>query len=243
MTARRRLRPVLAGGGALLLVAIFAGLGLWQLQRRAWKHALIAQVEARIHAAPIPAPGPADWPRISPQDAYRRVVVEGQWLRHGETLVRAATVLGSGYWVMTPLRTAEGTILINRGFVPPERRDATARDEAADDHPVRIVGLLRLSEPAGGFLRSNAPAEDRWYSRDVAAIAGRRGLENAAPFFIDAEALPGPDRYPVAGLTVVRFTDNHLVYALTWFGLALLSAWAAVMVRFRGGEAEKPTAS
>jgi surfeit locus 1 family protein len=142
----------------------------------------------RVHAAPTPAPGRAEWPLLSaPRDAYRRVGVEGRFLYDRETLVRATTALGSGYWVMTPLQTADSTILVNRGFVPPERRDAAA---VGDDGPVRVTGLLRLSEPGGGFLRSNDPAEDRWYSRDVTAIAARRGLGDAAPFFVDAEAAP-----------------------------------------------------
>lgn len=235
-----RLGPALAGGGALLMTALLVGLGLWQLQRREWKHELIAQVEARVHAAPVPLPGRAEWPLLSAaRDAYRRVVVEGRLLRDSETLVRATTALGSGYWVMTPLQTADGTVLVNRGFVPPERRDAAARGETAGDGPVRVIGLLRLSEPGGGFLRANDPAEDRWYSRDVAAIAARRGLGDAAPFFVDAEAALGAGRYPVGGLTVIRFADNHLAYALTWFGLALLSAWAGFTVLFRG-RAEAP---
>ena len=231
MIARRCLLPALAGG---VLVALFVALGLWQLQRRSWKHDLIARVEARIHASPVPAPPRAAWSQLSARDAYRRVIVEGRPLRDRETFVRATTELGSGYWVLTPVLTADGTILVNRGFVPPERREAVTRGETTDDGPVRVIGLLRLSEPGGGFLRSNDPANDRWYSRDVAAIAERRGLQDVAPFFVDAEAAPGPRRYPVGGLTVIRFADNHLIYALTWFGLALLSAWATGMVLFRG---------
>jgi surfeit locus 1 family protein len=219
----------------LLLAGVFIALGVWQLQRRAWKQALIAQVEARVHAPPTPLPARGQW-RAAAEDAYRRVAVEGHFLRDRETLVRATTVLGSGYWVLTPLRTADGTILVNRGFVPPERREAGLHD-APGDGPVRVIGLLRQSEPGGGFLRSNRPADDRWYSRDVAAIAERRGIRDAAPFFLDAEAEPGPPRYPAAGLTVIRFTDNHLAYALTWFGLAALSAAGAVCVlRARAGD-------
>src|SRR5690606_36844343 len=88
-------------------------------------------------------------------------------------------------------------------------------------------GLLRLSEPGGGFLRRNMPAENRWYSRDVAAIAAARGLDDVAPFFVDAEpgAAAGADSWPRAGLTITRFSNNHLGYALTWFALALLVAW------------------
>ena len=95
---------------------------------------------------------------------------------------------------------------------------------------VSVTGLLRISEPGGGFLRDNAPADDRWYSRDVAAIAQARGLDGpVAPYFIDAER-PGPAGYPVGGLTVIAFRNEHLVYALTWFGLALLVLVAAVVV-------------
>jgi len=232
------MRRAVAGGAALAMTACFVGLGLWQVQRRAWKHDLIAQVEARVHAPPIPAPARAEWAAFSPaREAYRRVVVEGRLLWNRQTLVRATTVLGSGYWVMTPMRTSNGTILINRGFVPPEQREAVLQGtERDDDGMIRLVGLLRPSEPGGGFLRSNDAANDRWYSRDVAAIAGRHRLEDIAPFFVDVEATAGSAGYPVGGLTVISFTDNHLVYALTWFGLALLSARGCFIFLFSDRE-------
>ena len=88
-----------------------------------------------------------------------------------------------------------------------------------------VVGLLRLSEPDGGFLRANDPAGDRWFSRDVAGIAKARGLSGpVAPYFIDADATPNPGGWPRGGLTVVRFANSHLIYALTWFGLAIVLA-------------------
>ena len=93
-----------------------------------------------------------------------------------------------------------------------------------------VTGLLRASEPGGGFLRANDPARDRWYSRDVAAIARARGLGEVAPFFIDADATPNPGGYPVGGLTVVAFRNDHLVYALTWFGLAGLSLFGVLLL-------------
>ncbi len=121
--------------------------------------------------------------------------------------------------MLTPLDTGGFTVLVNRGFVPPDRRDKVP----APATPVTVRGLLRVTEPGGGFLRTNDPAADRWYSRDVAAIARRRGLAHTAPYFIDAAATPGAD-WPRGGLTVVTFRNNHLVYALTWFGLAALLA-------------------
>jgi surfeit locus 1 family protein len=90
--------------------------------------------------------------------------------------------------------------------------------------PVLVTGLLRIGEPHGGFLRRNDPKDGRWYSRDVAAIAAARGLSPrlTAPYFIDADATPNPGGLPVGGLTVIAFPNSHLVYALTWYGLALL---------------------
>ena len=93
--------------------------------------------------------------------------------------------------------------------------------------PVAVTGLLRMTEPGGAFLRSNDPAADRWFSRDVAAIAAAKGLADVAPYFIDADATPNPGGLPIGGLTVVAFRNSHLVYALTWYALAAMSAAAA----------------
>ncbi|HEY0859449.1 MAG TPA: SURF1 family protein [Pseudoxanthomonas sp.] len=224
-TARRRWRFAFV---ALLAVACagFVALGLWQLQRMAWKHDLIARVEARVHAAAVPAPTRARWPAVSEAaDGYRRVRVAGHFLRDRQARTQAVTELGGGFWVMQALRTEEGDhVLVNRGFVPPGGTVAPAPEGR-----VAVEGLLRTSEPGGGFLRRNLPEQDRWYSRDVAAIARRLGLPPAqvAPFFIDAEAEPGLRGWPRGGMTVVKFRDPHLSYALTWFGMALLALVAA----------------
>lgn len=225
------------------LTAGFTGLGVWQVQRLAWKTALIRQVDARLAAAPVPAPGPDGWSAISPDadaDAYRRVTVTGRFRNDRETLVQAVTALGAGSWVLTPLETDRGfTVLVNRGFVPPERRDPAQRGAPAPEGVQTVTGLLRLTEPHGAFLRANEPAVDRWRSRDVAAIAQRRGLGRTAPYFIDAAAGPDRDGWPRAGLTVVRFSNSHLVYALTWFGLALMSVAGAVIVLRRKGREDR----
>ena len=99
-----------------------------------------------------------------------------------------------------------------------------------------VTGLLRISEPGGGFLRSNDAAADRWYSRDVVAIASARGLGEVAPYFVDADAAAEPGPLPQGGMTQVSFRNTHLVYALTWFCLALMSAGAAIFLIRRGGE-------
>jgi surfeit locus 1 family protein len=181
----------------------------------------------------MPAPARQAWSAVSrEEDEYRRVAATGTF-DHGKTvLVQAVTERGAGFWVMTPLRLQDNsTVLINRGFVPADRRDPAAR--AASEiaaGPVAVTGLLRMSEPGGGFLRSNDPANDRWFSRDVAAIAAAKGLDDAAPYFIDADATPNPGGLPVGGLTVVSFRNSHLVYALTWYALALMSGASVYLV-------------
>ena len=217
-----------------MLLGLFVGfvaLGVWQIERLAWKTELIAQVDARVHAAPAPAPGPTQWSSITRQnDQYRRVVLKGTYRHDRETLVQALTALGGGWWVLTPLQTQDGIILVNRGYVPDDRRDRATRQAALPTGRVTVTGLMRDPEPGGGFLRSNDPAADRWFSRDVAAIARARQLGATAPFFIDADDTSNPGGYPVGGLTVISFHNNHLSYAVTWFALALLSVAGAVMV-------------
>lgn len=216
-----------------LLALALAGFGLaaWQVQRRAWKHALIEAVDNRSTTAPVAAPGPAQWSRITKElDAYRRVTFTGRFAHDRETLVQAVTERGGGYWVLTPLVGERFTVLVNRGFVPPDRRDAKTRAAGNPGGRVTVTGLLRITEPGGGFLRSNDPKADRWYSRDVAAIATARGLARTAPYFIDADATPNQGGYPVGGLTVIRFSDNHAVYALTWLALALGCLFGAKLV-------------
>jgi surfeit locus 1 family protein len=272
MVARRR--PLLVAA-LLLLVAALCALGVWQLQRRMWKLALIAHVEQRLAAPPVAAPGPDRWPRIGKDDAYTRVRVEGIWRPVKPVLTQATTQLGGGFWVMAPLDTNRGfTVLVNRGFVALEdKRDLTPPPGPVT---VTVTGLLRLTEPRGGFLRSNVPAEGRWYSRDVAAIAqalchpraggdpclhrgahrpdmapslgshqsntlmgalrwgdeGNAHRKQFAPYFIDADVTPGQP-VPRGGMTVVRFPNNHLVYAFTWFGLAALIAFMTWRVTVR----------
>lgn len=231
-------RTVVRVVSLLALALVFIGLlalGIWQIERRAWKLDLIQRVDARIHATPVAAPGPGQWPSISAaRDEYRRVVVEGRLLPAYGVRVQALTGIGPGYWWMVPLQRDDGTVvLVNRGFIAPEVSPDSLR---AMDGKSRqsVTGLLRLSEPGGGFLRRNAPAQSRWYSRDVQAIALAGGLTRVAPYFIDADRDPGVPANvadgrsgPVGGLTVVRFNNNHLQYALTWFVLALMVVAAA----------------
>jgi len=224
-TSHRSAKALLLFVFAALGISLFFGLGVWQLERRAWKLDLIERVNERVHAAPVPAPGPASWSSVNAaNDEYRHVSVTGQFLAGGDTLVKAVTEYGSGYWVLSPFRTGDGfDVLVNRGFIPEEKAKTFS---AAKRGTGTVTGLLRLSEPGGAFLRSNDPSAGRWYSRDTAAIAAARAIGDVAPYFIDADASPAPEGAPVGGLTVISFPNNHLVYALTWFGLAaMLIGW------------------
>jgi len=239
----RALRVILALVAGVMFAGFFA-LGTWQIFRLQWKLALIDRVEQRVHAAPTPAPGIADWRRVNAgDDEYRRVRLSGAYLAASTTWTLASLERGIGYWVLTPLCTADGGIvMVNRGFVPagsggwsarpapaPAAADACARVAGAP--AVTVTGLLRVSEKTSS-LRANEPERNYWYTRDLQAIAKARGLPAVAPYFVDADApsaqveLPGESVRPTGGLTVISFVNNHLVYAITWFGLALMVAGA-----------------
>lgn len=223
-------------GPIILLFALalgFAALGVWQVRRLAWKEALIARVDAGTKAPPVDAAA------IPPASAraleYRAVRLRGVYDPTGLALVACASDLGSGYWVLAPLRLADGRLVyVNRGFLPVGSKAEEAR-RALPTGPVVVTGLLRLSEPGGAWLRANRPDEARWYSRDIAAIAAQGRVRAQDGFFVDArEESPRSANAPVPGLTVIRFANNHLVYALTWFALALLSVGAMVVLWRKG---------
>lgn len=232
------------GPFALTLLAIFAAclfvgfiaLGNWQVHRLIWKRALIARVDERVQAPPVAPPGPDQWSRVTAEsDEYRHVQLTGVFLNDHQTLVWAATDDGSGYWVVTPLRMADGSIvLINRGFAP---ADWCGRDGHCVPGPAgetTVTGLLRMSEPPG-FLRHNNPARNSWYTRDVQAIAAARGLTRVAPYFVDADAGPpeaGEPSWPEGGKTIVNFPNNHLSYLITWYLLAVMVLVASVYVGY-----------
>src|SRR5688572_24998578 len=218
---------------AVLATLGFCALGVWQVQRREWKLALIERVEQRVHAEPIAPPGPAEWASVTRENAeYLRVSASGHFLPGRETLVQAVTTLGGGFWVVAPFETDAGfVVLVNRGFVPLNPQPAGRPGSGNGTAPSRVTGLLRMSEPGGAFLRANAPGENRWYSRDVEAISQAQKLPSVAPYFIDAEATGGDG--PVGGLTVVTFRNSHLTYAITWFSLALLTAAFGALVARR----------
>lgn len=217
---RSRASRIMVALAVMAGVICLCGLGIWQVQRLQWKTDLIARVEARLAATPVPAPGPDEWAGIdAPTDEYRTVQATGRYDYASEVLVQAVTTQGAGFWVMTPLATPDGwSVWVNRGFVPSERRQTADRHQPKGAQQVH--GLLRITQPGGAFLRNNDPADGRWYSRDVAALSAVHPVDNPAPYFIDADAGQA-GQLPIGGLTVVSFRNSHLGYALTWFGMAI----------------------
>ncbi len=225
----RWVQAVLLGVSAVLIV-VFVLLGNWQMRRLAWKQDLIAAVDARAFGSPVALPE-----RFEPdRHAYLRVTADGRFLETAPVLVKAVTEIGPGYWVMSPLQTEAGILWVNRGFVPPDHKDPAQWTAATTP----VIGLLRPDAPKGTLLERNSPETDRWVSRDTQAMSRARQLGPTLPYFVDADAQEPPGSWPRGGKTVIRFSNSHLSYALTWYAMAVLFAAALVYV-VRSGRAPR----
>jgi surfeit locus 1 family protein len=215
---------------ALLAFLVLIGLGTWQLERKVWKEGLIAALDAQLAAPPIVLPPRAAWPSLDQQMAeYRRVTLTVAFDNAKEALVFAAPtafrpdVKSPGYWVFTPARLPDGAVvMINRGFVPESRQDPITRPEGQLSGPHQIVGVMRWPEERHWFTPNDEPAHNLWFARDPHAIAAVKGVGAVAPFYVEQESPAPPGGLPQPGKLVVKLPDNHLQYALTWYGLAIV---------------------
>ena len=231
---------------AVACIAILIGLGIWQVDRKAWKENLIETVTSRIARTPADLPPRARWPQVAQSDTeFSRVTFPAEFLPGEEALVYTSgspfrpDVKVPGYWVFAPAQLAGGSIvLVNRGFVPMDRKDPVTRSEGAPRGTVEVVGAMRWPEGRGTFTPADDPKTNVWYVRDIKAIATEKKWAAAAPFYIDQEAPVPPGGAPLPGKIEVHLPDNHLGYAITWFGLALglagvYVAWLARRLRRR----------
>lgn len=230
-TARKGIRPaaVVVIMMTVILTGLLLALGTWQVKRLSWKLDLIQQVEQRAHAAPVDAPSPSQWASLTnpAEYEYRRVRVAGIFRHQDEVQVYTVSDLGPGYWVLTPLQRDDGSlVIVNRGFVPSDKRDPSTRLEGELPARVEIVGLMRAPETGGLFLRTNDPQNNRWYSRNIVQIADAKSLGTVAPFYVDADETPNPGGLPIGGKTMLVFPNNHLSYAITWYVLAAMTVAA-----------------
>jgi surfeit locus 1 family protein len=233
---------------AVIVFAMLIALGTWQLQRKAGKEELIATLTERLAAPPGALPPPASWPALKRDDAeYRRVAFTATFDESKDALVYAAAsafrpdVSGPGYWVFTPARLADGSVvMINRGFVPQDLASPSARPGGHLAGPIEITGTLRWPDARSWFSPADDPAHNLWFLRDPASIAAAKGLKEAAPFYIEQEAPVPPGGFPQPGKLEVRLRNEHLQYVVTWYGLALVLAAVFAVWALKTGRDPQP---
>lgn len=212
------------------LIVVFVLLGNWQMRRLVWKQDLIAAVDARAFGDPVGLPAQFD----PDQHAYLRVTAEGTFPDSPAVLVKAVTDIGPGYWVMSPMQTRQGILWVNRGYVPTDVKSPSRWTPPRSP----VTGLLRPSVEGGTMLERNDPQAGRWVSRDTVAMSHVAGLGPTLPFFLDADPQAAPGSWPRGGLTMIRFRNSHLPYALTWYAMAALFA-AALFYVWRTGRIDR----
>jgi cytochrome oxidase assembly protein ShyY1 len=223
----------------LAMVAVFVGLGVWQLQRRVEKHALIAALTERLAAAPVPLPSPAQWSALTPShDEFRRVRFTATYASGPDAMVYSSgsavrdDISGPGTWAFLPARLSTGqSVVINAGFVQNTMQDRDQEDRAVQPlvagGQVALTGYLRFPETAGMLTPAETIAKRLWFTRDHLAMAHALGWGEVAPFYIDLEAPVPANGIPKPGPLDVHLKDDHMQYAVTWFALA-----AAVVIAF-----------
>jgi surfeit locus 1 family protein len=245
MTGASVSRPGGIGFGVftLVMVALFVGLGVWQLQRRLEKHALIAALTERLAVVPGSLPSPAQWSSLTPaRDEFRRVSFPAVYQSAPDAMVYSSgsavrdDISGPGTWAFMPARLPTGEIVvINAGFVQNTMQEREQQDRAVTrlitNAPVMLSGYIRFPEAAGVLTPPENLARRLWFTRDHLAMARALGWgadgRPVAPFYIDLEQPVPASGIPKPGPLQVHLKDDHMQYAITWFGLA-----GAVVIAF-----------
>lgn len=219
---RPTLWPTLFSVPALI---VLVGLCLWQVQRLHWKQDLIADREARVAAEPIALP--AEGGDAAALD-YRRVRLEGVFRHDKELFLGARSMNGNvGYQVLTPFELSSGgAVLVDRGWVPVERKDPASRAEGQLAGPQAIDGIVRLAAGKVWMQPDNEPDKNMWFFVDLPAMKAASGVDVRTDLYVDAGPAPNPGKYPVGGQTRIELPNDHLQYAITW---GLLAAALAVI--------------
>ncbi len=224
-------------GGILVLL----GLGSWQIERLFWKERLIAERHAAVTAPPMALPA-----TLEAADGldYHRVSAIGRFLPDRELFLGATDADGHlGYQIIEPLRLSSGDVLlVDRGFVPEDKKLPASRSAGEPKGEVTITGLLRLPPRAKPhwFLPANNAERNYWFWVDVPAMAAAAGLDRVLPFYVDADDTPNPGGLPLGGQTRLDLPNNHLQYAITWYALALALAIIAFIFLRRRARGEEP---
>lgn len=237
-TGPRRFRPGLwLTLCALSGIAVLIGLGVWQLQRLAWKEGVIEARRAQLEVSPIALPDPIERAAVL---EFRRVRLEGRFRHDREFHLGGRTRKNQvGYHIVTPLELDDGrSLLVDRGWVPPEAKDAASRPGSLPEGRVEIEAMLRSGGWKGSalFQPDNDPAGNHWIWLDLPAMAELADLERPVTSLY-AVALPQPaadaEALPLPTEARVEIRNDHLEYALTWFSLAVALAVIYVLVGLR----------
>ena len=219
---------LLAGFFTVLGLGILLKLGFWQLDRLVWKTQLLVKIDANMSAASLSLPeniGAVQLPGTMDYGhwEYRQVCITGEFLHNQELFLFSTNLAGSGgYHVYTPfIRENATTVFINRGWVPNEKVNSASRPEGQLSGIQKVCGIFRGEGQTGAFTPENDVIANVWYYRNSRQMAEAIRLETPFPIFIDADSTPNPGGFPVGGQTKVDLPNNHLGYAITWFGLAI----------------------
>jgi surfeit locus 1 family protein len=211
-------------------VLVMLGLGTWQVQRLHWKTALIEQRVERTTAAPVDFPFAAD-PAALPDLEFHRSSLAGRFDHAHESHLLARALTGSpGYQIITPLAVTAGpgagsTVLVNRGWVPMERRDPTTRAAGQVEGEVTVEGVIRRAGVQNWLVPDNEPDKNVWLWADLPGMVRTLGLAGpVAPVFLEAGPAPNPGGLPIGGQTRIDLPNDHLQYAITWYSLAVTLA-------------------
>lgn len=236
----------------LALTILFAALGAWQVLRLGEKEALIAAVAARAELPPVPLPPTAEWPHLDSQTLdFRPVTLSGVFEPQGTVLVFTSLSAakgkfsGPGYWVMVPVALANGgLVFVNRGFVPEQVAANMREGGLVGADPVELTGLARRSEALNGFTPGADLGRRIDYVRNIARLAAQHPAPGGRPFAPVYVDLPAgePGALPQGGETVMQFPNRHLDYALTWFGLALITPVLSLVWLLRQRRRAPPSA-
>ena len=193
--------------------AVLVSLGLWQVQRLAWKEGILAEIEARIHSAPEALPL-----AVTETDRYLPVALEGKIGADALRVLVSQKQVGAGYLVVSAFEMADGRrVLLDRGFV---RLEAAIPEGGA----VAVKGNVHFPDERVSATPENDEAKNIWFARDVARMAEFLGTE---PVLVVAREVSPPEA-GIAPLPVdtAHIPNDHLGYAVQWFGLAVV--WAAM---------------
>ena len=220
---------------------LMIGLCIWQVQRLHWKEGLIAERQARVTAEPVALPKPGADPAAM---AYRRVRLDGAFLHDQELYLGARSLNGNpGYHILTPFAlTQGGAVLVDRGWVPVDRKAPETRAEGQVAGSRTIEGIVRLPHGKAWMQPDNEPANNMWFYVDLPAMAASSGADLRTDLYVDAGPAENPGRYPIGGQTRIELPNDHLQYAITWGLLAVALAVIYVLYHLKLERERKPGA-